>query len=188
MKRNKPKDRKLEDKEAEETYKNLSNDYPQDWRCWWGLYNSSKICKGNENSRLFADFSRPNEEYYINALKLAPEEEKENIVNLHDDYWRKYYHSIRYDDNWRCYYGPKPDILNKLEKEAKNYAVLCNKFKHKARLLELLINRKYDGDILQFCEIRKHSARFITSEKNLYDRIDCRSINNIFIDNNLCPY
>ena len=36
-------------KKAEETYKNLSNDYPQDWRCWWGIILSSVpgLYKGN---------------------------------------------------------------------------------------------------------------------------------------------
>lgn len=36
-------------KKAEETYKNLSTDYPQDWRCWWGIILSSVpgLYKGN---------------------------------------------------------------------------------------------------------------------------------------------
>ena len=40
-------------KKAEETYKNLSNDYPQDWRCWWGIILSSVpgLYKGNPLGR-----------------------------------------------------------------------------------------------------------------------------------------
>ncbi len=158
-------------KKAEETYKNLSNDYPQDWRCWWGLYNSTKACKGDKISRMFADFSIPNEEYYINAIKLVPADLKDSIISAHDKYWISYYNSVLYDDNnFRiCFYGPKPLILEKLEKEAQEYAILCNKIKHKKRLLEELIKEKYDGPVLEFCEIRKHSIQFITLSKDLYD-------------------
>lgn len=166
-------------RKAEDVYKTLLSDFPGDWRCWWGLYNSAKSYKGLPNGRMFADFARPNEEYYINALKLAPEDAKKYIIRIHDSYWAEYYNSVLYDDsNGRsCYFGPKPAILTELEKQAQESADLCNQVKHPHRLLETLTNTKIECQNIRFCEIRKHSVKiFATVKNNVYDKYENRHI------------
>lgn len=150
---------------AKEKYHSLCDKNPNNWECWWGLYNSSKISEKLSYDGYDYSLLPPVEKHYILALDFVPENLRDAIEKKHDADWREYYNSVffsSYRDG-----SNEPEILITLRNEAIAKAELCNKVKNKIKLLGTLSNLKIEDVVKRykyvekFIEVREHSISFI---------------------------
>lgn len=75
--------------DARDSFEKATKKNPEDWRAWWGLYRLDANNLSLTGKEKISDFLIPQEIYYKNAIAMAPDGKKNELIHEYNSYWKQ---------------------------------------------------------------------------------------------------